>query len=261
MKVHHLNCGSMRPPATPGGLICHVLLIEHPDGLMLVDTGFGLADIATPSRIGRARPLIRPDLRAEETAIHQVRKLGHAPSEVRDIVLTHGDSDHTGGLADFPAADVHLSAAESEAIRHPRTFGERGRYVPAQRSHGPRLVEHHPERGDTWHGFAAATEIRPGVLLIHLPGHTRGHAAVAVDTGSGWILHAGDAFYHRGQVGGDGRVPRSLLTMETLVAYDRSAVTGNHARLAALWSANRPDLTLVNAHDPELLRRAQERIH
>ena len=47
MKVHHLNCGSMTPPASPP-LVCHVLLVETDGGLVLVDSGFGLDDIAEP---------------------------------------------------------------------------------------------------------------------------------------------------------------------------------------------------------------------
>ena len=40
MKVHHLNCGTMNPPAT-ASVVCHLLLVETDSGLVLVDTGFG----------------------------------------------------------------------------------------------------------------------------------------------------------------------------------------------------------------------------
>lgn len=262
MMVHHLNCGTMRPPAIPEGLVCHVLLIEAGDGLILVDSGYGLKDVAGPGRrVGPARFLVRPVLDPEETAIRQVQRLGYAATDVRDIVLTHFDADHTGGLADFPGARVHLTADEAGAALRPGTFNERSRYLPAQREHGPILVEHRPSAGEAWRGFPAAVEVLPGVVLVGLPGHTRGHAAVAVDAGSGagegWILHAGDAFYHRGQIDGTGRAPRTMTTMERLIAYDWPQVRANHERLAELWSAADPFLTLVNAHDPELLRRAQ----
>jgi glyoxylase-like metal-dependent hydrolase (beta-lactamase superfamily II) len=37
MRVHHLNCGTMRPPGA--ALVCHVLLVESDAGLVLIDTG------------------------------------------------------------------------------------------------------------------------------------------------------------------------------------------------------------------------------
>ena len=66
MKVHHLNCGSMRLPTYP--LVCHVLLAEAEHGLVLVDSGFGAGDCADPRRrIGPVRRLTRPALSRTET--------------------------------------------------------------------------------------------------------------------------------------------------------------------------------------------------
>ncbi|MDX3665031.1 MBL fold metallo-hydrolase [Streptomyces europaeiscabiei] len=258
MKVHHLNCGTMLPPT--GALVCHVLLVEAPGGLVLVDSGFGLHDIADPGRrVGPARRLIRPVLRAEETAARQIEALGFQRDDVRHIVVTHFDSDHIGGLSDFPEAQVHTTAAEALGSVISPSRRERFRYRPAQWAHGPKIVEHTPD-GEAWRGFAAAKEldtIAPGIVLISLPGHTRGHACVAVDTGTRWILHAGDAFYHRGTLDGHSPVPRALRTMENLVAYDLRKVRDNHARLAELHRRGDADLTVVNAHDPVLYERAR----
>ncbi|AKT42535.1 MBL fold metallo-hydrolase [Chondromyces crocatus] len=263
MRVHHLNCGSMQPVATPEGLVCHVLLLETKSGLVLVDSGYGLVDIADPrGRIGPTRRYVRPRFDPEETAIRQVERLGFAPRDVRHVLLTHFDADHVGGLSDFPWAEVHLTAAEAFGVLHPQLLVERERYRPAQRAHGPRLVEHTPAEGEAWRGFGGAKAldaIDPGIVLISLPGHTRGHAAFAIDTGSTWILHVGDAFYHRAQLGEVGKVPLALTAMERAVAFDWAKVKANHQRLAALWAEAAPDLVLVNAHDPALLRRAQER--
>jgi len=263
MKVHHLNCGTMRPWATPGGLVCHVLLVETPNGLVLVDTGLGRKDAADPAgRFGAARFYVRPAFDESEAAITQITGLGFDPRDVRHVVLTHFDADHTGGLADFPWATVHLTAAENFAATHPRGAVERGRYLPAQREHGPILVEHTPADSEAWRGFPGAEElvdVAAGIVLINLPGHSRGHAAIAVDAGDHWVLHAGDSFYHHSQIGGTGKAPTTLTAMERIIAHDRQKVRANHRRLAELARASEPDLLLVNAHDPALLRRARQR--
>jgi glyoxylase-like metal-dependent hydrolase (beta-lactamase superfamily II) len=262
VKVHHLNCGTMRPFGAPDGLVCHVLLLETDAGLALVDSGLGLRDKIEPAkRFGQARFFVRPAFSDTETAVRQVQALGYDPADVRDIVLTHFDADHVGGLADFPTARVHLTAAEADAALHPLTAVEKGRYLPGPRSHNPILVRHDPGTGDGWRGFAAAlelTDIAEGVVLVSLPGHTRGHAAVAVNTGNRWLLHVGDAFYHHAQIdGSDQKPPRSLQAMERLIAVDWNKVQDNHARLTELWAAGDENLRLFNAHDPTLLARAQ----
>lgn len=80
--VRHLNCGTFRPfggglidghgsPLRSARLVCHCLLVETVDGLVLVDTGIGLADIANPAeRLGRDfLTLVRPILDPDETAV------------------------------------------------------------------------------------------------------------------------------------------------------------------------------------------------
>lgn len=259
MKVHHLNCGSMRMPTAP--LVCHVLLVETDNGLVLIDTGFGLQDCARPAeRIGGFRHVIRPVLRPHETAAHQIDALGFRRNDVRHIVLTHFDLDHIGGLSDFPHAAVHVTAAEARGAVHNPNFRERVRYRRSQWAHDPKLVEHEPD-GEPWRGFAAARELRdisPGIALVALAGHTRGHAAVAVDAGHRWVLHAGDAFYHPGTLTADGAgVPRVLKAQESVFAFDREQLRANQTRLAELYRRNDPDLLVVCSHDPTLYEQAR----
>ncbi|MGW4488702.1 hypothetical protein ACWEOE_33295 [Amycolatopsis sp. NPDC004368] len=94
-------------------------------------------------------------------------------------------------------------------------------------------------------------------MLVPLPGHSRGHAAVAVDTGDHWVFHAGDALYHHRRLGATGRAPLALTAMERVVAHDWRQVKANHRRLAELARTAGPDLVLVDAHDPVLLHRAR----
>jgi glyoxylase-like metal-dependent hydrolase (beta-lactamase superfamily II) len=239
-------------------MVCHVLLVETDSGLVLVDSGYGSHDCDDPKRVGPARRMVRPVLRHDETVAHQIEGLGFTRNDVRHIVITHLDMDHAGGLADFPEAQVHLTAAEALGAMWAPSRREKVRYRSVQWAHNPKIVEHDP-RGEKWRGFAAAkelTEIAPGIALVALPGHTRGHACVAVDAGHRWVLHAGDAFYHHGTLDGT-TVPRALTAMEMMFAFDRKAVLDNHARLAELYARQEPDLLIVCAHDPTLLERAR----
>lgn len=261
MRIHHLNCGSMR--AVGHDLVAHVLLLEtERAGLVLVDTGFGLEDVADPARrLGPTRRLLHPALDEGETARRQVEALDLDPADVRHVVLTHFDLDHVGGLSDFPDAQVHVTAEEARGAVHAPRGRERQRYRPAQWAHGPHLVEH-ARTGESWRGFAGArelTEIAPGIVLLPLPGHTRGHAAVAVAAGDRWVLHAGDAFFQRGTV--DGSPTSRVLTLaETAMAWDRAQVRDNHARLAELAAdPGASDLEIVCAHDPVMLADARAR--
>ena len=245
----------------PGGvpLVCHVLLVETDNGLVLVDTGFGLDDIAYPARrLGPTRHLIRPVFNRDETAVRQIEQLGFGRADVRHIVVTHFDVDHIGGISDFPHAQIHVTSAEVlGAVRSP-SRRERLRFRPAQWEHGPNIVEHNPD-GEKWRGFAAAKEldeVSPGIVLVSLPGHTRGHACVAVDAGHRWVLHCGDAVYHLGTLDGHSHVPRALAASESVIAYDRKKVRENHARLAELYRRAEPDLFIVCAHDSTLYQRA-----
>jgi glyoxylase-like metal-dependent hydrolase (beta-lactamase superfamily II) len=239
-------------------MVCHVLLAETDNGLVLVDSGYGTDDCDDPTRVGPTRHMLRATLSRAETAAHQIERLGFKRDDVQHIVITHLDLDHAGGLSDFPGAQVHVTSAEALGAIWAPSRREKMRYRSAQWAHNPEIVEHDPD-GEKWRGFAAAkelTEISPGIVLVSLPGHTRGHACVAVDVGHRWVLHAGDAFYHHGTLDGT-PVPRALRSMESAFAFNRKRVRDNHARLTELYQRQDPDLLIVCAHDPALLERAQ----
>nr|WP_246148118.1 MBL fold metallo-hydrolase [Nonomuraea turkmeniaca] len=104
---------------TAATLVCHCLLVETGQSLVLIDTGFGTRDAEDPvGSLGRRfLRLTRPELDPRESAVRQVIRLGYQPTDVRHIVLTHLDPDHTGGISDFPWATVHLHARDGSASR------------------------------------------------------------------------------------------------------------------------------------------------
>ncbi|RJQ76297.1 MBL fold metallo-hydrolase [Pseudonocardiaceae bacterium YIM PH 21723] len=257
MRVHHLNCSTLRPFGRrlingdggwlePATLVCHVLLINTDDGLVLVDSGIGLDDIARPGKsLGRRfLTMLRPALDPAETAARQVEKLGFARSDVRHIVLTHLDVDHAGGLRDFPNATVHVSATELAAARGSTL----PRYNRAQWGHDVRWQPFTAD-GEPWMGFPTARELPGGLAAIPLPGHTRGSSGVVVPRENGWLVHAGDAFFHRGQLDPTAdRMPHGLRLVEQAAQTDRENRVANLHRLAEL--ASRSGVQVICAHDP-----------
>lgn len=242
-----LNCGTLHPPGAV--MVCRVLLLAGADGIALVDTGFGTADVADPGRLGPIRHLLRPALRREETALAQLAVRGIPATSVTDIVLTHGDLDHAGGITDFPGARVHLSAAELAAVRRRRGVLAAQRYRPAQWSGAPQLIGHGPGQGD-WHGLPGAVDLSrwiPGVVMVPLAGHTAGHVGVAVRTDAGWLLHAGDALQSaaslRAGMRPDVRLRRRLL------AADPAALRATQGALARLLREH-PEVRVVASHSP-----------
>lgn len=256
MKIHHLNCATMCPPA--GGLlgntklVAHCLLIELGDRLVLVDTGLGSADVAEGARRlgGAFVHVVRPTLDPAETALARVRALGFDPADVTDIVCTHLDLDHSGGIYDFPRAHTHVMMVEQEAAVLRWAWRERQRYPVALDDYA-RWRLYRP-RGETWFGFEAVCGLQglpPEILLVPLIGHTRGHTGVAIDTGAGWLLHAGDAYFHHQEL--EGRTAPPLLEgFQQFMAMDDDARRNNRARLVALHRAEAGRLRVFCAHDP-----------
>ena len=261
--IHHLNCGTFRPLGsfsgrmTPEALVAHCLLVERPDGLLLVDTGFGRDDVAAPARLGRPFVgVLRPALDPAETAAAQVVALGHRVEDVTDVVVTHLDLDHAGGLADFPHARVHVHEAELEAATHP-TVRERARYIGAQWAHGPRWVTHRVA-GEEWCGFGAVTALGDDVVLVPLHGHTRGHCGVAVRRPDGqWLLHAGDSYFDAGEKLTPPHAKPGLRLFQRLMAVDDEQRRANQDRLRRLHASQSAEVTVFSAHDPTELAALQ----
>jgi glyoxylase-like metal-dependent hydrolase (beta-lactamase superfamily II) len=265
MRVHHLDCGTLRPIGGRlvdgrGGLlhrtrmVCHCLLLETDTGLVLIETGMGSPAVQRPDEwLGRRFLRINaPVLDDRLTAAAQIKALGFAVEDVRHVVLTHLDLDHAGGLADFPHAEVHVYAEELRAFEHPRDKAERTRYRAVQFAHNPKWSRY-GDSGESWLGFDAVRELNglpPEVLLIPLAGHTRGHAGVAVETGAGWLLHAGDSYFFHGQLDPvKPHCPPGLAMFEARVQTVKQSRLDNQRRLRELVRDHRDEVTVFSSHD------------
>jgi len=268
MRIHHLNCGTCCPAggalfdgSSAGArahLVCHCLLIESEAGLVLVDTGYGTRDVARPrQRLAEFFiQLCNPQLRGEETARAQVIARGFDPADVRHIVLTHLDFDHAGGIEDFPNATIHLLSREREVAdaRAGGAFVGRRRYRPQQWDEAENWRLYAAGGGERWFGFDAVRQLEglpPELLLVPLAGHSWGHAGVAIQEDDGqWLLHAGDAYFYRGEVGSeDYHCPPGLRGYQKLMEVDRVARLANQRRLRRLSLDHAGEVRVFCAHD------------
>ena len=175
-----------------------------------------------------------------------------------DIVLTHLDLDHAGGIADFPQARVHVHATELEAARHP-SLKERGRYVSGQWAHGPAWVAHE-DGGDDWFGFSSVTALGEDVVLVPLHGHSRGHQGVAIARpDGGWLFHAGDGYFSAGDKLRPRSCPTTLRVFQRVLAQDNKARVANLERVQELYAAHGDEVTVFCAHDASELAGLQDR--
>ncbi|MEH3101691.1 MBL fold metallo-hydrolase [Sphingomonas adhaesiva] len=279
MRIHHLNCGTACPLGGAlfdgrsvgplGHIVCHCLLIEtQAHGLVLVDTGYGLRDVDHPHAVpGKRitipwRLMLNIRLRERDTALFQIEALGFRAEDVRHIILTHLDFDHAGGLEDFPEATVHVMQREYDDATRPQTgFVSRHRWrarqfddVVSWRRYGV--------RGEPWFGFDAVRDLDglpPEILLVPLPGHTWGHAGVAIRRPDGrWLLHAGDAYFYRGEMRRAHRhCTPGFRAYQRLMEVDRTNRLSNQHRLRTLSIEQAGAVTVACAHDAVELERCQ----
>lgn len=262
MEIHHLDCCTLHVRLTGNPLVrsqaqrmvTHCLLLAGARELTLVDCGTGTQDRLRPRRrLGAGFVTFsRPSTDPAGTAVEQVRALGYDPADVRHVVLTHMDLDHVGGISDFPHATVHVSALERSVAGTTLLPGhQRGRYRPAQWRDHEHWRTYSLDGSDSWLCIRGAerVEIDDEVLLVPLPGHSRGHSGVAVRTADGWLLHAGDAYMFGRQLSDpQWRLPTGLRGFDIAIKADRAGYRSSIEHLRRL--AGEPDVRLICSHDP-----------
>jgi N-acyl homoserine lactone hydrolase len=161
---------------------CLVHTIDHPDGLVLVDTG--MID-STPELDEVWHPTLHP-LPPELVA------------RVTHVVITHMHFDHIGGNRLFPGVPIHVQRVELADARIEDGYTVR-EWIDFP---GMNYVEHDGE-----------AEILSGVRIVPAPGETRGHQIVVVETPEGrWVI-GGDVGHSFKEIG-EADTPGKWLVLE-----------------------------------------------
>jgi glyoxylase-like metal-dependent hydrolase (beta-lactamase superfamily II) len=217
------------------------LLVEHQDGLVLIDTGAGNKDDAKFRDIYGLENLGTPGPTRLEDGI---RETGNDPADVKWVINTHLHFDHAGGdtvrhpdgsiAPSFPAARYVVQKGELEFAATPneriRASYLAPNFQPVAEAGRFQLIE-----GDV--------QILPGIRALRTPGHVPWHQSILVQDGGETACFLGDL------------VPTTAhLPAPWIMGYDLEPLVTLETKKRVLKRAADEDWLLIFEHDPAVGR-------
>lgn len=216
------------------GMRC--LLIEHPSGLILIDSGLGNKENAKFRDIYGVENSGANGRTALEDGLAQV---GVTPDRVDILISTHLHFDHAGGNTfvdetgavrpTFPRARYFVQRGEYEYATHAneRTAGSYfdRNYVPTMQSGQLELLE-------------GESEIADGISVIHTPGHTPYHQSVVIRSAGETAVFLADL------------IPTvAHLPLPWIMGYDVEPLVTLESKRGMLKRVVEEDWTVIFEHD------------
>ncbi|MGY6268858.1 N-acyl homoserine lactonase family protein [Achromobacter denitrificans] len=182
-----------------------VWVIRNGSRVYLVDTGFNAA-----AARARGREFLR-------CPIESLERLGIAPADVQNVIVTHLHYDHAGNIRKLPNARLHLQESELHYACGCNMRFDMLRHAYAVEDVVDVVRGVYDKRVDFYHGH---DEIAPGLQLLHIGGHTQGLQAVRVHTARGWMVLASDASHYYDNMGLQAPFPIVHNVADMLAGYD-----------------------------------------
>jgi len=177
-----------------------VWVIEHPDGLIVIDTG----ETAQVTNLDKYleheswflrfqfKNAAKFQIQKNQELNHQLEKVNLSIDDVKLVVLTHLHLDHTDGLKFFPKQEIIVGELEYKRAdsNMPSTYPNWFK---------PNKVSYQNNKIEIFNQAYPITQSED-LLYIPTPGHTIGHSSVLFRTDDFDIIFSGDTSYSQEQV-------------------------------------------------------------
>lgn len=218
----------------PMGMRC--LLIEHDDGLVLIDTGLGNKE--TP-KFHEIYGIENAGAEGRTALEDGIRAAGFTPGDIKLVINTHLHFDHAGGNSwQAPTGEI------LPAFPNARYVVQSGERAYAERPNERTTASYFPLN---WAPIVAAgrfdfvsgeCEIVSGITVRPTPGHTPHHQSVLLRSGGETLCFLGDV------------VPTAHhLPLPWIMGYDVEPLVTLESKRALLADALREEWMLVFEHD------------
>lgn len=171
-------------------------LIEHPDGLVLYDTGW-----SKPERSPRTWAISD-----DEMILSRLGKIGIRPKDIRYVICSHLHIDHAGGLENFTDSEIIVSDVELTSVAKLHFLNQLTHpYIKAD-------VDAWMRSGLQWRLVENKEDIVDFLDGIHLlsfgSGHSFGMLGLLLELPkTGNVILTSDAIYCRENLGPPRRLP------------------------------------------------------
>ena len=211
------------------------LLIDHPKGKVLFDTGCAFEIINDKqAHWGDVLAAYDPVMTEDQWCVNAIKKAGCSAEDIDYVILSHLHLDHAGGVGHFPNARYIVQRDELHFAYVPDPY-MKGAYI---RKDFDKDVDWFILNGWIDDKFDLFND--GSIQIYFTPGHTPGHQSVLVNLpDSGPMFFAADACYTSDNLE-NGTLPGLMWNAEQTV---RSV-----ERMRFLKGAQ--DVTIVTGHDP-----------
>lgn len=233
----------------PGGEFrfpCYAVLVDHPDGRFIFDTGYDY------DHVQRVLPFEKPIQSKEQTIPGQLAKLNLTPKDINYVINSHYHFDHCGGNKHLTEACTVCHAKELEACSCHQPFEHLGY---SDMSFAPDLAKASDttaQPGDAsdppldiytpkFETLTGDQELAKGLWLFETPGHTAGHYSMMVEMANRRpMLFTADACYSQ-----------KNMDMMCITSFHLDPVASLESMKRLKQLAEKYDAELFYSHDPE----------